>query len=48
MTQLNQELGRFVKDEVVDPLEAWLKAADKADLVKVYEGLSIAFEVPED
>lgn len=48
MTLLNQELTRLVKEEIVEPMEAWMKAVDKPDLVKAFEAANIAFEAPED
>lgn len=48
MTLLNQELTRLVKEEIVEPMEAWMKAVDKPDLVKAFEAANIAFQVPED
>lgn len=43
MTLLNQELGRMVKEDIVEPMEAYLKAADKCDLLRVLEGLEVPF-----
>ena len=48
MTLLNQELGRMVKEEIVEPMEAYLKAADKGDLLRVFQGLEVPFNPPEE
>ena len=48
MTILNQELARLVKEDLVEPEEAWRKAVDKADLVKQFESCGIAFAAPEE
>lgn len=47
MALLNAELGRLVKEDIVDATEAWLKAADKGDLERVFQTLNIKFEAPE-
>lgn len=39
MTLLNDELARFVKEDVVAPEEAYLKAIDKDDFLRVLEGV---------
>lgn len=46
MALLNAELGRLVKEDIVDAKEAWLKAADKGDLERVFGTLNIKFEAP--
>ncbi len=46
MTLLNQELTRLVKAGVVDPEEAYMKCADKPDLVKNLEAIGISFSPP--
>ncbi|NIA15758.1 MAG: PilT/PilU family type 4a pilus ATPase [Nitrospiraceae bacterium] len=48
MTILNQELARLVKEDMVEPEEAWRKAVDKEDLLKNFEAQSIDFKPPED
>jgi twitching motility protein PilT len=48
MTILNQELARLVKEDVVEPEEAWRKAVDKPDLVKQFESMGINFSAPEE
>lgn len=48
MTLLNEELLRLVKDEVVEPEEAYVKAVDRDDLMKRFAGESIAFTPPAD
>lgn len=48
MTILNQELARLVKEDLVEPEEAWRKAVDKADLLKQYEAMNIQFAPPEE
>ena len=46
MTLLNQELGRLVKEEIVVAGEAYSKAVDRIDLVRVFQQESIAFKAP--
>ncbi|MCH7908379.1 MAG: type IV pilus twitching motility protein PilT [Candidatus Hydrogenedentes bacterium] len=46
MTLLNQELGRLVKEEIVEAGEAYSKAVDRIDLVRVFQQESIAFKPP--
>ncbi|MCH7959621.1 MAG: type IV pilus twitching motility protein PilT [Candidatus Hydrogenedentes bacterium] len=46
MTLLNQELGRLVKEEIVEASEAYSKAVDRIDLVRVFQQESIAFKPP--
>ena len=48
MTILNQELARLVKEDLVDPDEAYRKAVDKADLLKQFETNNILFDAPEE
>lgn len=48
MTLLNQELTRLAKEEIVEPLEAWIKAVDKSDLIKNFEAAKIPFKAPEE
>lgn len=48
MTLLNQELGRLVKEDVVDPAEAYSKAVDRPDLLRVFETMNIRFTPPPE
>lgn len=48
MTLLNQELTRLAKEEIVEPHEAWMKAVDKADLMRCFAGAGVRFEEPEE
>jgi twitching motility protein PilT len=48
MTLLNAELARFVKEDLVDPAEAYRKAVDKDDLMRQFESLGLSFQRPED
>ena len=48
MTLLNEELARFVKDDVIDPVEAYMKAVDKDGLLKAFESAGVQFTVPAD
>jgi twitching motility protein PilT len=48
MTILNQELARLVKEELVEPEEAWRKAVDKGDLLKQFESSGIEFAAPAE
>ena len=43
MTLLNEELARFVKEEVVEPAEAYSKAVDKDGILKAFEGAGISY-----
>jgi twitching motility protein PilT len=44
MTLLNQELARLVKEEIVAPEEAYDKAVDRPDLLRLFEANSISFQ----
>ncbi len=44
MTLLNQELARLVKEEIVAPEEAYDKAVDRPDLLRLFEANSISFK----
>ncbi len=46
MRQLNDDLARLVKEKVVEPEEAWRKAADKDGLVARLNAAGIRFEPP--
>ncbi len=48
MTLLNEELARFVKDDVIEPMEAYYKAVDKDGLVKSFESSGVQFTPPAD
>lgn len=48
MTLLNEQLTGFVKEQLVEPEEAWKKAADKADLMKQFQASGIDFTPPEE
>jgi twitching motility protein PilT len=48
MTLLNEELLRLVKDEIVEPEEAYIKAVDRDDLLKRFAGENISFTPPVD
>lgn len=48
MTLLNEELVRFVKEDLVEPEEAYSKAVDKEGLLKGFEAANIKFDPPAD
>jgi len=48
MTLLNEELTRLVKGDLVEPAEAYNKAADKPALLKAFEAAGIKFDAPAD
>jgi len=48
MTLLNQELTRLVKEDIVEPMEAFTKSVDRNDLLKNFEANSISFDAPEE
>ncbi|MFM1920175.1 MAG: Twitching mobility protein [Candidatus Hydrogenedentota bacterium] len=48
MTLLNEELARFVKEDLVDPMEAYFKAVDKEGLIKSFESAGLKFDAPKD
>ena len=48
MTLLNEELARFVKEDVVEAAEAYSKAVDKEGILKALDGHGIKFTPPED
>lgn len=48
MTLLNEELARFVKEELVEPGEAYSKSVDKDGFMKALEGHGISFKPPAD
>lgn len=46
MTLLNDELARFVKEELVEPGEAYSKAVDKEGFMKALEGVGVQYKPP--
>ena len=48
MTLLNEELAKLVKQDIVDPLDAWRCAVDKDDLLKQFQASSIRFTPPSE
>jgi twitching motility protein PilT len=46
MTLLNDQLVDFVKEDVVEAEEAWMKAVDKEDLMKQFQANNISFTPP--
>jgi twitching motility protein PilT len=48
MTLLNEEMADYVKNDVVEPLEAYMKATDKEGLLQYFEARNIKFTPPED
>jgi len=48
MTMLNEELGRYVKEDLVEPLEAYLKAVEKEDLLRVFEAQGLKWKPPAE
>lgn len=41
MTLLNDELARLVKEDIVDPVEAYRKAVDKEGILKAFESVGV-------
>jgi twitching motility protein PilT len=48
MTLLNEELTRLVKEDKVEPEEAYKKCADKEDLLRVFQGAGITWQPPAE
>lgn len=48
MTLLNEELARFVKEDVVEASEAYSKAVDKEGIIKALDGHGIKFNTPTE
>jgi twitching motility protein PilT len=48
MTLINDELARLVKEDLVEPDEAYRKAVDRDGFIKALEGLGINFKAPPD
>ncbi len=46
MTLLNDELARFVKEEVIEPAEGYSKAVDKEGFMKALEGVGVQYKPP--
>lgn len=46
MTLLNDELARFVKEEVIEPSEGYSKAVDKEGFLKALEGVGVQYKPP--
>lgn len=44
MTLLNMEMARLVKEDIVEPEEAYSKAVDRGDLLRLYEQNGIDFQ----
>ncbi len=47
MMLLNQELSRMVKEDVVEAMEAWMKATDKAGLEQQFQADGVQFTPPQ-
>jgi len=48
MTLLNSQLAKFVKEDIVEPAEAYAKAVDKTGLLQEFESNGIDFKPPEE
>ena len=48
MTLLNNQLAKFVKEDIVEPSEAYAKAVDKAGLLQEFESAGVDFKPPEE
>jgi len=48
MTLLNEELRRLVKEDIVEPEEAYRKAVDKDGLLKLLQSDNIKFQAPQE
>ncbi|MBM3289423.1 MAG: type IV pilus twitching motility protein PilT [Candidatus Hydrogenedentes bacterium] len=48
MTLLNEELARFVKEDTVEPEEAWRKAVDKDGFLKALESAGVNYKPPAE
>ncbi|MBL7647457.1 MAG: type IV pilus twitching motility protein PilT [Candidatus Hydrogenedentes bacterium] len=46
MTLLNDELARFVKEDVIEPAEGYSKAVDKEGFMKALEGVGVQYKPP--
>ena len=47
MTLLNEQLANLVKEDIVEPAEAYQKAADREDLLKHFQAANIPFNPAE-
>jgi len=48
MTLLNHELAHLVRENLVEPEEAYRKSVDKPDLLKQFDAFKITYVPPED
>lgn len=48
MQQMNDDLVRLVREKQVEPMEAYKKAIDKQDLLRLFERNGVAFRPPAD
>ena len=48
MTLLNEELTRLVKQDIVEPEEAWIKAVDRDGLVRMLQAANIKYDPPSE
>jgi len=48
MTLLNEELAKFAKEDIVDPMEAYMKAVDKEGLVQSFQAAGVKFDAPAE
>lgn len=48
MTLLNEELARFVKEDTVEPEEAWRKSVDKDGFLKALESAGVNYKPPAE
>ncbi|MDX9974889.1 MAG: type IV pilus twitching motility protein PilT [FCB group bacterium] len=48
MTLLNEQLCKFVKEDIVEAEEAWRKAVDKDDLIRQFQAANITFTPPQE
>ena len=48
MQLMNEEIAKLVKKNIVTPLDAYMKAFDKVDLIRTFDNLGINFSPPSD
>ncbi len=48
MQNLNDHLLKLVIEDVVEPVEAYLKAVDKKNLIQMFEKAAVQFEPPTE
>jgi len=48
MTLLNEELSRFVKEDVVEAAEAYSKAVDKEGFLRAMESIGLSYTPPAE